>query len=210
MSSLPASRTTTRNAAVTGLLSLALAGGLLLGASGARADGVDANPPTIPPTTLAPLSLGGTATTGPKAGSPATPTAHTTPTTIAASAGASYEKAKTLITAKDWTGAGAALLEADKLQPNNADVQNLLGFTNRKLGNLDKALAYYASALKIDPNHVGAHEYLGETYLLLNNSVKAKAELASLKKLCGVKCEQYLDLSKAITSYKPTPTTKKK
>ena len=204
MSSHTAARTTTRNAAVTGMLSLALAGGLLLGASGARADGVDANPPTIPPTTLAPLSLGGAATTAPKAGTAAAPV------TLAASAGASYEKAKTLITAKDWTSAVTALLEADKLQPNNADVQNLLGYTNRKLGNLDKALTYYASALKIDPNHVGAHEYLGETYLMLNNPVKAKVELASLKKLCGVKCEQYLDLSKAIGSYKPTVTTKKK
>ena len=207
MSSHTAARTTSRNAAVTGLLSLALAGGLLFGASGARADGVDANPPTIPPTTLAPLALSGAATTAPKAGAVA---AAAAPVTLAASAGASYEKAKTLITAKDWTSAVTALLEADKLQPNNADVQNLLGYTNRKLGNLDKALTYYASALKIDPNHVGAHEYLGETYLMLNNPVKAKVELASLKKLCGVKCEQYLDLSKAIGSYKPTVTTKKK
>ena len=205
MSPRTAPPTTTRNAAITGLLSLALAGGIFLGASGARADGVDANPPTIPPTTLAPLSLGGTATTA-KSGAAS---AAATPTTLAVSAGASYEKAKTLITAKDWTGAVAALLEADKLQPNNADVQNLLGYSNRKLGNLDKALAYYATALKIDPTHVGAHEYLGETYLMLNNPVKAKAELASLKKLCGVKCEQYLDLSKALASYKPVTTKKK-
>ena len=103
-----------------------------------------------------------------------------------------------------------ALAEADKLQPNNADVQNLLGYSNRKLGNLDKALLHYANAIKLDPKHLGAHEYLGEAYLLLNNPSKAKVELATLKQLCGVKCEQYLDLSKAIKTYKPAKGTKKK
>ena len=197
-----------------GLLSATLAAGLLFGASGALADSVDANPPTIPQTTLAPLSLGGaagatTAKPGAAAATTAKPGAAATPATVGASAGASYEKAKTLIVAKDWTGAITALEEADRLQPRNADVQNLLGYSNRKLGHLDKALVHYASALQIDPKHVGAHEYLGETYLMLNSPAKAKVELGTLKKLCGVKCEQYLDLSKAIAAYKP-PTIKKK
>ena len=210
-------RRSPRPSAVAGLLSATLAAGLLFGASGAFADSVDANPPTIPQTTLAPLSLGGaagatTATTakpGAAAATTAKPGAAATPATVGASAGASYEKAKTLIVAKDWTGAITALEEADRLQPRNADVQNLLGYSNRKLGNLDKALVHYASALQIDPKHVGAHEYLGETYLMLNSPAKAKVELGTLKKLCGVKCEQYLDLSKAIAAYKP-PTIKKK
>lgn len=187
-----------------GLLSATLAAGLLFGASGALADSVDANPPTIPQTTLAPLSLGGAA-----GGTTAKPGAAATPATVGASAGASYDKAKTLIVAKDWTGAITALEEADRLQPRNADVQNLLGYSNRRLGNLDKALVHYATALQIDPKHVGAHEYLGETYLMLNSPTKAKVELGTLKKLCGVKCEQYLDLSKAVAAYKP-PTVKKK
>lgn len=210
------SRLSSRPTVVAGLLSATLAAGLLFGASGALADSVDANPPTIPQTTLAPLSLGGaagatTATTakGAAGATTAKPGAVATPTTVGASAGASYEKGKALIVAKDWTGAITALEEADRLQPRNADVQNLLGYSNRKLGNLDKALVHYASALQIDPKHVGAHEYLGETYLMLNNPAKAKVELGTLKKLCGVKCEQYLDLSKAIAGYKP-PTLKKK
>lgn len=200
-------RRSSRPTAVAGLLSATLAAGLLFGASGALADSVDANPPTIPQTTLAPLSLGGSA--GATTATTAKPGAAATPATVGASAGASYEKAKTLIVAKDWTGAITALEEADRLQPRNADVQNLLGYSNRKLGNLDKALVHYASALQIDPKHVGAHEYLGETYLMLNSPAKAKVELGTLKKLCGVKCEQYLDLSKAIAAYRP-PTIKKK
>lgn len=206
------SRRSSRPTAVAGLLSATLAAGLLFGASGALADSVDANPPTIPQTTLAPLSLGGAAgatTAKPGAATTAKPGAAATPATVGASAGASYEKAKTLIVAKDWTDAITALEEADRLQPRNADVQNLLGYSNRKLGNLDKALVHYASALQIDPTHVGAHEYLGETYLMLNSPAKAKVELGTLKKLCGVKCEQYLDLSRAIAAYKP-PTIKKK
>lgn len=206
-SALTPARRSVRAVTFAAALSAAMAAGLLVGASGALADDVGSNPPTIPATTVAPLSLGGGSTT-PAASTPVATTPGT-PTTVA-SAGAAYERARTLIAAKDWAGAVTALAEADKLQPNNADVQNLLGYSNRKLGNLDKALLHYANAIKLDPKHLGAHEYLGEAYLLLNNPSKAKAELATLKKLCGVKCEQYLDLSKAIKTYKPVKVTKKK
>ena len=124
-------------------------------------------------------------------------------------AGEAYAKGKALVAATEWANAVVQLEQADKAQPNNADTNNLLGFASRKLGKLDVSLAYYQKALAIDPKHLGAHEYLGELYLTMKNPVKAKAELASLSKLCGVKCEQFLDLKKAIAAYKPVAPKKK-
>ena len=124
-------------------------------------------------------------------------------------AGEAYAKGKAFVAATEWANAVVQLEQADKAQPNNADTNNLLGFASRKLGKLDVSLAYYQKALAIDPKHLGAHEYLGELYLTMKNPVKAKVELASLSKLCGVKCEQFLDLKKAIAAYKPVAPKKK-
>jgi tetratricopeptide (TPR) repeat protein len=113
------------------------------------------------------------------------------------------------VATKEWAEAIVQLEEADKAQPNNADTNNLLGFSNRKFGKLDVSLAYYKKALAVDPKHLGAHEYLGELYLMMKDPAKAKTELATLSTLCGVKCEQYLDLKKAIAAYKLAAAKKK-
>ncbi|MEY3935560.1 MAG: hypothetical protein RI901_990, partial [Actinomycetota bacterium] len=60
------------------------------------------------------------------------------------------------------------------------------------------AATYYAKALKIDPKHLGALEYQGELFMLTKKPSEAKKNLAKLKSLCGIKCEEYLDLKKAI------------
>ena len=51
--------------------------------------------------------------------------------------------------------------------PESADSFNLLGYSNRKLGNNEEAFTYYNKALEIDPRHKGTHEYLGKLYLNL-------------------------------------------
>ena len=123
-------------------------------------------------------------------------------------AGDYYESGKANIIKSDWATAIVDLEQADKLQPNNADVNNLLGYSNRKLGKLDISLSYYRKALKLTPKHLGANEYLGELYLMMNQPAKAKIQLATLAKICGKTCEQYLDLKKGIDSYK-APAKKK-
>ena len=45
--------------------------------------------------------------------------------------------------------------------PESADSYNLLGYSNRKLGNNEEAFNYYNKALEIDPRHKGTHEYIG-------------------------------------------------
>ena len=97
-----------------------------------------------------------------------------------------------------YTSALTALKIADKSYPNNADVNNLLGYTSRKLKQYTHAGVYYTKALTIDPKHLGALEYQGELFMLLKKSTPAKMNLEKIKAICGTNCEEYLDLKKAI------------
>jgi tetratricopeptide (TPR) repeat protein len=51
---------------------------------------------------------------------------------------------------------------------------NMLGYSERKLGNYDAALVAYGRALSLRPNYVEAIEYRGEAYLGLNRVADAK------------------------------------
>jgi tetratricopeptide (TPR) repeat protein len=51
--------------------------------------------------------------------------------------------------------------------PENADVQNFIGYSYRNLKNYELAFTHYKRAIELDPRHRGAHEYIGETYLLV-------------------------------------------
>src|SRR5262249_39354276 len=44
---------------------------------------------------------------------------------------------------------------------NNPQVLNLIGYSTRKLGDVDKGIEYYRQALAIDPNYTKARQYLG-------------------------------------------------
>lgn len=106
------------------------------------------------------------------------------------------------VAAKDWNAALRALTAAEKKEPGNADVQNLLGFAYRNTGKLDAAFTHYERALKINPRHLGAHEYVGEAYLMTNNLAKAEEHLAALTRHCSRVCEERDDLEKAIATYR--------
>ena len=109
---------------------------------------------------------------------------------------------KAAIEAKDWKKAIDNLSLAAAREPANADIQNFLGYANRKSGNLEAAFKHYNEALKLDPKHRGAHEYIGEAYLMAGNPAKAEEHLAALDKLCLFSCEEYRDLKKSIADYK--------
>lgn len=83
----------------------------------------------------------------------------------------------------------------------NADAFNYLGFSHRKLGDLERAMKFYRKALAIDPKHKGAHEYIGEAYLEKNELAKAKEHLAKLDGICWLGCEEYDDLKAAVKRY---------
>ena len=105
---------------------------------------------------------------------------------------------RVLINSEKYTTALTSLKSADKSYPNNADVNNLLGYTSRKLKQYSQAGTYYTKALKIDPKHLGALEYQGELFMILKKTSSAKSNLTKIKAICGTSCEEYIDLKKAI------------
>ena len=66
------------------------------------------------------------------------------------------------------------------LQPSNYQAWNYLGYTNRKLGQYDAALAAYDRALKLKPDYAEAIEYRGHAYLGLNRLGEAKEAYLAL------------------------------
>jgi len=138
-----------------------------------------------------------TTTPEPTATKTPTPT-PTTPAAVAKTLSGELATIRAVIAKKDFTAALAALKIADKDFPNNADINNLLGYSARNLKQYKPAATYYTKALKIDPKHLGALEYQGELFMLTKKTANAKKNLAKLKSLCGVNCEEYVDLKKAI------------
>lgn len=103
-----------------------------------------------------------------------------------------------LVDSYKYSQARTELLLVDKDFPNNANVNNLLGYTSRKLKMYSSSATYYSRALKIDPNHLGALEYQGELFVVTNKISMARKNLKKLEKLCGVNCVEYKDLLTAI------------
>ncbi len=85
---------------------------------------------------------------------------------------------------------------------NEANRQNLLGFTARKLGDFSSATIHYKNALQIDPYHLNALEYQGKLFLSLGDVDSAKENLRKLKEKCFLVCpQQYQTLKDAIAQF---------
>ncbi len=87
-------------------------------------------------------------------------------------------------------------------EPKNADALNVLGYSQRKLGDRDGALENYLAALEIDPEHRGANEYLGELYLEAGEPGKAEERLKVLDGACFFGCDEYSELKESIETYR--------
>ena len=110
---------------------------------------------------------------------------------------------KQAVESQDWKTAADRLSKAAAAEPKNADIQNWLGFSQRKLGNLDAAFTAYNEALKLNPKHKAAHEYIGEAYLMAGKVDKAEQHLAELQRLCTpIPCEELKQLKRAVDEYK--------
>ncbi len=112
-----------------------------------------------------------------------------------------YAQAVKLVEAGDFAGAIPLLQKAIATDPTNADAHNYLGFSHRKLGNVDVALTHYGKALELNPKHRGANEYLGELYPDLGQLDKAKERLAALDDACFFGCDEYRELKEKIKIY---------
>ena len=107
-----------------------------------------------------------------------------------------------LIENEEYEESIARLEEALRDDPDDADLLNLMAFSNRKLGNYDVALSFYQKALNIEPKHRGANEYLGELYLQLGQPEEAEKRLKVLDKACFFGCGEYDKLKQAIAEYR--------
>jgi Flp pilus assembly protein TadD len=109
---------------------------------------------------------------------------------------------KKAIEDKDFKRAIALLQKSAAAEPNNASVQNYLGFAYRNLGNYELALKYYEQALRLSPAYKAAHEYIGEAYLMLNDLPKAEEHLAMLDQICMMGCDELKELKDKVAEYK--------
>jgi tetratricopeptide (TPR) repeat protein len=88
-----------------------------------------------------------------------------------------------------------ALKEAD-----SPDVENYLGYANRKMGRMEEARIHYENALALDPEHRGALEYFGEWHVEMGKLDDAKGLLQRLGNVCGINCQEYQALADAIAA----------
>lgn len=112
-----------------------------------------------------------------------------------------YAAGRKAIDAKNWNAAIKSLSLATLRSPDNADIQNYLGYAYRKTGKLDLAFKHYKQALALNPRHRGAHEYIGEAYLIKGDLKSAQKHLAALREICLLSCEELTDLEREIAQH---------
>lgn len=132
---------------------------------------------------------------------PACAAGEDTAPTVEKPADPDYLAGKKAIEAGNWAAAIDAFSRAATRDKSNADIQNYLGYSYRKAGNLDTAFKHYDVALKLSPDHRGAHEYIGEAYLIKGDLKEAKLHLTALDRICTFGCEEYRELKKAVAEY---------
>ena len=106
-----------------------------------------------------------------------------------------------LIEKGDYNAAIDMLHDELDVDPDNADIMSLLGYSYRKTHQYDDALTFYEWALRAEPEHLGANEYLGELYLETNQFDKAIEQLQIIDNICRTNCKEYTQLKQAIDSF---------
>ena len=107
-----------------------------------------------------------------------------------------------LIKLEKFAEAHKMLKSLKKVNTDEADRLNLLGFTARKSGDLAAAGDYYQQALALNPKHTGALEYQGELFILYKQFESARRNLKLIKNICGVNCDEYKELKLALDKAK--------
>jgi tetratricopeptide (TPR) repeat protein len=79
-----------------------------------------------------------------------------------------------------------------------ADVENLIGYSYRKLGNYELSKVHYQQALADDPNHVRTWQYFGLWQLEQGNREQAEYHLNKIGELAGTDSKEYRSLQAAL------------
>jgi len=118
-----------------------------------------------------------------------------------------YLEAKGLVEDGQYGPAIPLLEQVVASDPKNADAFNYLGYSLRKSGDKDGALANYQKALAIDPEHLGANEYLGELFLEMGKLAEAEQRLEVLDGACFFGCDEYYELKDKIQKFKTSQSS---
>ena len=113
-----------------------------------------------------------------------------------------YAAGKRAVDRKDWAEAVRWFKLAERRHPEQADLQNILGYAHRNLKQYDLAFRHYKRAIEIEPRHRGAHEYIGETYLLVGDVAGAEKHLDALRQICLLPCDELHELERAVLRYR--------
>ena len=113
-----------------------------------------------------------------------------------------YAAGKRAVDRQDWAEAVRRFKLAERRHPEQADLQNMLGFAHRNLKQYDLAFVHYQRAIELEPRHRGAHEYLGETYLLIGDLAGAEKHLEALRRICLLPCDELHDLERAVQRHR--------
>ena len=105
-----------------------------------------------------------------------------------------------------WQAKGgqyAAALATLRTAENQDDprIQTMIGFTLRKLGQVDEAMGYYQRVLAAYPDRTTTRQYLGEAFLQIGDVGRAREQLAEIGRRCGVSCEDYQLLADEIARF---------
>ncbi len=115
-----------------------------------------------------------------------------------------------------WEPMVASLQKVVARRPWHDNAHSLLGYGYRKLGDYDRALDHYSTALKLNPRHRQALAYLGMTYLHMGDLEQARTTLDRLGGVCrdvaltfsdgafSDGCDEYRTLDEFITTYVET------
>jgi tetratricopeptide (TPR) repeat protein len=115
-----------------------------------------------------------------------------------------FAAGKRALAAENWDAAIGLLTLAALRDPENADIQNYMGYSYRRLRQLEPALHHYWKAVALNPRHRSAHQHLGEAFLAMGNITEAGEHLAALERICLLPCEEYSDLERAIADHQRT------
>lgn len=89
-----------------------------------------------------------------------------------------YENVRELAYAGRYDDAQVVLAQ----MPQNDDrTLTYLGFTNRKMGNVDAAMSYYAQALRVNPANVLARSYMGQGLVEQGKIADALVQLREIR-----------------------------
>lgn len=96
-----------------------------------------------------------------------------------------------------------AIAVLDEMPDQKSDrVLTYRGFTARKLGNMERANAYYAQAILTNPDNIMARSYMGQGFAEAGDKVSAMVQLREIRARGGVGTWSEQSLAKALETGK--------